>query len=323
MSGSSWFDYVNRRYTALLNLNKMLEARGLYVDTTTFPFFKPENLLDFRLKWGDTTLVRERKEQEVQVTLGSLGQFIETETVKPEPQSKYEVIPQNEVNRTQIRFATLLRDREGITIYFPQTGETVVIAFISPPATSQKVTKTKMAEDFLPLLLEVVGVEEFQQTQVIMNIHAIMITDDPIAGDARKYLANLNRVFKGGLQHFTITELQCNKLDHITQPKNVRKLSDGEIQRWIDSQKGLVIGRRRIATNYEARKESLESESDKRKFDKGMDEEILSKLPLLNSTDPIVKWRGFRVGDILRIERRFGQSKVVFKRVILNINEIK
>ena len=43
---------------------------------------------------------------------------------------------------------------------------------------------------------------------------------------------------------------------------------------------------------------------------------MLTKLPTANSTDPWVKWRGFKIGDVIYIERRIGPTPICYRRIV-------
>lgn len=328
MSNSSWFDYVQRRYNALLNINVILQARGILIERESYPFFRPRNLLEFRLHWGDTTITREKTAQST-TRLSTLGQFTEQPELKTE--YDYEIIPEEGLDRTQITHAILMRDRHPFITTIRQiqsekegiiNERVVLIAFVGRPKNSNSVTRTKINKEFLPNLLQIRKYYGYSDSSVVTNIMAFLLTHDKLGSDARRYLIELNRLYGGGIQHYTINELQCDKIHHILQPESIELATNEEIRRWIDSQKELSIGRNRIALNYTERRERIETETEKKKFDKMIDEEILSKLPILNYTDVLVKWYGFKLGDVLKITRRFGQSKFVYKRVVFNIQEL-
>ena len=150
------------------------------------------------------------------------------------------------------------------------------------------------------------------------SVQIILLTEVSLNGMARNQLTDFNMLLKRGVRHFTLEELQYDPTEHITQPKRIEKATEEEIRNYVEEQKGLLIGNQRLAENYDERMAAAETPEEAEKIEEDTDNEILGKLPTINSDDPLVKWYGFKIGDILKIYRRIGQTEFTYRRVIFN-----
>ena len=163
------------------------------------------------------------------------------------------------------------------------------------------------------------GTEQFKLNQ---NIQIVLLTKSELEGQAKSQLILLNSLLKRGIKHFTIEDLQFDPTEHITQPK-IEKVTNDEIRNFINSQRELVVGSFRLAENFEDRLKEADDEEEREKIIRETDEEILSKLATINSNDPLIKWNGFQVGDIVKIyNRRIRLSKFAYRKVVLDLTNI-
>ena len=152
----------------------------------------------------------------------------------------------------------------------------------------------------------------------IDNVELILVSNAPLEGNGRNELIHLNMTLRYPIRHFTVKELQFDPTEHASGPKSITVLTEPEIQQFIAMQRGLPLnGRPFLTPDYEDRLESITGEYQRALFIKEAEEEILSKIPTINTNDPYVKWRGYQPGDILRIVRRIGNTRITYRRVIL------
>ena len=137
-----------------------------------------------------------------------------------------------------------------------------------------------------------------------------------LEGAATNMIQEFNNLLEFPIRHFTVRELQYDPTQHRAGPKSMTRLNQVEINQLIKDQRGLAFGNTRLAANYEERLRQLDDAREKAAFVEEINEEILTKLPTINTNDPWVKWRGFKVGDVLREEFRFGLNTINYRRVI-------
>lgn len=226
----------------------------------------------------------------------------------------------NAVSKTAI----FERDAHPIEWIDAATGIRLLIVFLHVESKSENVTDKHLNDTLKPLLLERDvnrEITDAARSRVNTNVQAILLTDGNLAGAARNQLIDFNTVMQRGIRHFTTDELQFDPTDHITQPI-MTVASPQEITAFIESQRDLLIGRRRLAHDLEEQVNNADDDEEKIEIIRQARAEILSKLPTLNSNDPMVKWNGYRVGDIIKVTRRSGKSRFVYRRVILNLQSV-
>ena len=152
-----------------------------------------------------------------------------------------------------------------------------------------------------------------------INLQIILYSELPLETSTVNELNYYNELVTYPIRHFTMTELQYNPTLHRTGPKLVRVLNPGEVDDLIDRQLGLSgaedgsrLGEDLIR-EYEEGDPSVAAEKNLKIRLRNL---ALSKLPTINSNDPWVKWRGYKLGDILYIERRTGLSNVTYRMVV-------
>lgn len=199
-------------------------------------------------------------------------------------------------------------------------GHVIMVIFVPSDLKKLKIPKATVRSQLLHFLQHTTGMtgeQAFNQIEVIKGIEAILISYTPLDGSAKNEIEEFNSILEYPIRHFTVAELQFDPTKHKTQPK-IRVLSEPEVQALIDRQKGLIIGgRNRLVPEFERRLEQITDESKRIDFIRETNEEILSKLQTMNSTDPWVKWHGFKIGDVLEIRRRTGNTPITYRRVVL------
>jgi DNA-directed RNA polymerase subunit H (RpoH/RPB5) len=222
------------------------------------------------------------------------------------------------------RAVVLERDAtpESIVVADPENpfGIPLTVLIIFLDVGSGKINSGHIHEHVEQYLVEHFGYGEEYFT-LNQNVQIILLTKSELEGQAKGQLIVLNSLLKRGVKHFTVDDLQFDPTQHITQPK-VEKATQEEIRAFIESQKELLVGSFRLAQNIEDRLKEADSEEEREKILKEADDEILGKLATINSNDPLVKWYGFRIGDILKITRRIGMSKFAYRKVVLDLSSI-
>jgi DNA-directed RNA polymerase subunit H (RpoH/RPB5) len=201
-----------------------------------------------------------------------------------------------------------------------QNDYAILIVFLVPESGGDKIINKVLDLYLKPHMIE----RGFQEGSLVVNdnLQVIIVSDAPLDGQARNQLIDFNLLLKRGIRHFTTDELQFDPTNHIMQPQKVEKATEEEVDRFVEQQKGFMIGNTRLAKNLEERIEEAKTDDEVEELNDEAKKEIIDKLPTINSSDPLVKWNGFRTNDILKIWRRIGQSEFTFRRVIFNGSSI-
>lgn len=219
-------------------------------------------------------------------------------------------------------------DRRGVLeadaaplMFNSQNGNKFFISFIPSDLSKPKVKKSTVVTHLLGFFAQASGLsgEDVVKSQIalIPDAHCILYSWGELEGSAKNEITEFNTLLVNPIRHFTIDELQFDPTRHMLGPESIELVPPEEVRVLIDSQKDLKVGRNRLAPDLDARLQNLDTEFEKMTLINETDEELLDKLPTINTSDPWVKWRGFKVGDILKITRRFGESKICYRRVVL------
>lgn len=235
--------------------------------------------------------------------------------------------------------AVLQRDSDSIN-FRKANGEMLIIIFIPSQENSKNINRSDI-KDKIKIFLQknnmggylknLEGMENFDEVSLIqgadykgsvginLNLQLIIYSKAKLDSGTMMDIINYNNMVKHPMKHFTVEELQFDPTVHITGPKYVKVLTSEEVKDLIDRQIGLR-GEYGIDDLGADKLQELEKESDNPYKQQLIEQELrnlaLSKLPTINSTDPWVKWRGYRIGDILYIERRAGLTPVCYRQVI-------
>jgi hypothetical protein len=214
------------------------------------------------------------------------------------------------------------RDAETIEAVDP-LGREVRIYFVSSDLAKSKIPKKTIASHLLNYLEQTTGMNAQQafggtEVSVIRNRWCILVSYGYLDGAAKNEITKFNQLFEYPIRHFTIDELQFDPTLHALGPKRVEILTQAEVDALIARSRGLKIGQSRLVPNFEEQLENLSGDETRlTAYIEQSNEEILSKLQTTNSSNPWVKWRGYKVGDVLRIYRRVGNPLIVYRRVVL------
>lgn len=168
-------------------------------------------------------------------------------------------------------------------------------------------------------LLELIQGSTNPGATINTGIQLILYSENRIESTTNNLLTNYNTLIRYPIKHFTIEQLQYDPTVHITAPRIIRALTDSEKTDLIKRQIGLKgeYGIDDLGAEYLKEMNDNPNNIIKRsKAAEKLTEHVLSKLPTMNSTDPWIKWRGFRIGDILYIERKVGPTLVCYRRVV-------
>lgn len=206
--------------------------------------------------------------------------------------------------------AVLKRDAEH-TLLGTNDHKTIVVIYVPSPRDKAKISKATVDTYVVAFLRYVQGnapLEDIlQATEVIPGRGCILISDVPFDGSARNSIEEFNALLELPIRYFTIDDLQMDPTQHKTGPKSAEVLSDEELLDYFESQRD---------PHFNRRLNDIAKEYDKIEFFKKSNAEIKSKIPTINTLDPWVKWRGYKVGDVIRFTRRHGQTKVTYRHVI-------
>lgn len=238
-------------------------------------------------------------------------------TYDPETMAEYRLTFQEEINMNT-RTGIIKAHQKPHVIELPN-GLKIVIIFISSDLTRPKIKDSTIRPHLLNFLSfgGIEGESNFESISLVRNIKGILISYSPLSGNAHNKILEYNTRLEYPIRHFTLAELQFDPTEHRMGPKSMILATPEEVETLIKKQRGLKIGRDRLIPEFEERLEDIIDPNEKAEFKQLTDEEILSKQPTLNSSDPWVKWKGFKIGDVVKIERRIGQSKFTYRRVVL------
>jgi hypothetical protein len=296
----NWERYSQMRWKAQQNLYQILRYQGIELS----PEYNPQTLEAFKAFWGEKLDLNERT-----------GVFE--------------------------------RDARAIDASLPD-GRELRIYFISSDLAKSKIPKKTIASHLLEYLRETTGMDAQQafggpdptknppnnttrgitnggnetnqerSVSVIQNRWCILVSYGHLDGAAKNEITKFNQLFQYPIRHFTIDELQFDPTMHALGPKKVEILTQAEVDALIARSRGLKIGQSRLVPDYEEQLENLSNDDSRRTaYIEQSNEEILNKLQTTNTSNPWVKWRGYKVGDVLRIYRRVGNPLVVYRRVVL------
>lgn len=202
-----------------------------------------------------------------------------------------------------------------------EDGHVIVILFATADVRKVKIPKATVRSyllNFINLTTQLTGEQAFNQIELIPDRECILISYVPLDGAARNEIAEFNAILQYPIQHFTIAELSFDPTVHRAGPKSMTVLKPAEIEALIAEQRGLLLnGRDSLVPNYEENLARLKDDAERLSYIQETNEKVLSTIPTTNTNDPWVKWRGFKVGDILRVERRTGNTKISYRRVVL------
>jgi len=217
------------------------------------------------------------------------------------------------------RTGVLKLDEHPIQLRDPH-GNSVMVFYLSTDPNKTSISKDAVKGVMVRFLTESTGLsapEITNRTELIPGIKCILFSIGSLEGAAKNEILEFNTLLEHPIRHFTVNELQYDPTVVAVGPKSVRVLDPTEMRALIERSKGLVIGRNRLVPNFDERLEQIVDDNERIDFINSTDEEILSKLPTWNSSDPWVKWRGFKIGDVLEVKRSFGMSKITYVRVVL------
>lgn len=152
-----------------------------------------------------------------------------------------------------------------------------------------------------------------------LGIQMILYSNANLDSGANREILYYNSLIRFPIKHFTVGELQYDPVEHATAPKIMRALESDEVEDIISRQIGLPGEYRMDGLGEDYLEELKRAEGNEhltKKIITKLRNLALSKLPSINHTDPIVKRRGFRVGDIIYIERKYGPTPVTYRLVI-------
>lgn len=222
------------------------------------------------------------------------------------------------------RTGKLNRDAEPWIIKI-EGGDTIDIRFIPSDGTGSKLKTANIIKPLMAFMQDANQIspdapdaeeQVYMRTEVIKGKRLILVSMAELEGAARNTIIELNMYLEHPIRYFSVEELQFDPTLHKTGPKSVRVLTPGEVREFINHQLGLSYGTTRLVPDFKERLKQQPDQNSRLDFINAADEEVLSKIPTINTNDPWVRWRGYKSGDVLRIERRFGRTKVTFRRVV-------
>ncbi|MBA3756167.1 MAG: hypothetical protein H0X02_08085 [Nitrosomonas sp.] len=265
------------RWTAQRNIYKILFYQGIEIEAK----YNPQTVEEFKRQWGEKLDLNERTG------------FFEQDAIPLQTPP--------------------LKDKPLIRIYF-----------ISSDLAKAKIPKKTIASQLLEYLRQTTGMSAEQafgsesEVSLIKDLQCILISYGHLDGAAKNEITKFNQLFQYPIRHFTIDELQFDPTIHAMGPKRMEILTQVEVDEWIARNRNIMIGRVRLVPGYEERYEELaDKPTEQSEYKLESDEEILNKMQTTNTSNPWVKWRGYKVGDVLRIYRRVGNPLVVYRRVVL------
>lgn len=286
MATRNWDVYVRKRFKAQKNLVWILRQQGIPIVPGSW--FDPIDVEMFKsdASWGARIDPQSGR-----------GYFIRDQT-----DPKYIIIP--------------FIDDNG------QPGQ-IYISFIGTGDDAKaKITKKAFAVELLKFL-EVTTGKDMQQaffSNMVVNrgVKCILISLEELDGNTKNEMIRFNTILEYPIRHYTLAELQYNPTLHATgiPPENIRVATKDEEREYIERQRGLLIGtRHRLVPDFEKRLNEIDDPNERASFINKTDEEVLACMPTINTTDPYVKWYGYKLDDVLIIKRRFGMNVFTYRRV--------
>ena len=202
--------------------------------------------------------------------------------------------------RGDIDYGTFKRDSQ-IDIF--ETEETTfVYAFMS-------VSKTKniVLDNISSVVSKTLAVLELKEFPSFLKF--ILVSSENLISKANEYIRNWNSLYPAAITHFLLSELTFNPLMHFTQPKSVIKLSEKQIEEFVESQIGIKNKSTVIEPNYFENLKNM-GRDESCEYIRKVREKILLTLPKIKSSDPFVKWNNFGVGDVLLIHPIYGNPSL-------------
>jgi len=277
MQFDPWQMICWKRWRAQRNLFRIAHYSGADLP----PVFNPATVDEFRQSWGEEI-------DEVNRT----GKFRMDDQINP--------------------FDTPVHARTG-------RPYSLRIIFMSEKQTS-KITKLIISSKFDEFLRSVTpagtDVSTIERIGSFLGIQLIFVSYAKLDGSAKNEIVDYNTFLEFPIRHFTVNELQVDPTIVSMAPRLVERLNAQEVQALIDRQTELLVGQKRIAPGFKKKLESMNDPVEQEAYVKEINAEMLSKLPTININDPMVKWRGFNIDEVLVIYRDIGLSPVDYKLVV-------
>lgn len=278
-------DFIRQRFRAQKNVVQILNYQGLPLEFLRF--MNPANTEEYKANWGYKISQNPDKKKE---------------RVEFERDTKPELFAYN-FSDVQIGF---------------------YISYLAPSdETKMKITKARVESELTALLQYIHVLKETETSKDIMDkietipkMVMIFVSKFKLDGAAKNLIVELNTMLQFPIRHFTLDELQFDPTIHALAPKYMIRATQKEVVDLIELQKYLMLGRHRLAEDFDKHLDELETQSEKNQYIMETDEMILDKLQTLNDTDPMVKWRGFKVGDVIKITRTVGVTRFTYRRVV-------
>ena len=287
MYGNHVEDFVRQRFTAQKHLVTILTYQGVPRDVLRF--MDPANTEEYKINWGFRVARSSDLEKE----------YVEFERDGSPEIVRYEYSPGNFLN--------------------------FYVSYLAPSdKTKAKITKSRIEAELTALLhrqgamgdQEKYNKDNRDKIRVLPGVHMIFASKLKLDGAAKNLITDTNSLLEFPIRHFSLDELQFDPTIHAMAPKRMAVASYDEVRGLIERQKGLKLGRYRLVPDFQEQYDSKKTYSEKSDYANETDEEILDKLQTINTTDPMVKWRGYKLNDVIMIERRIGNSRFGYRRVV-------
>jgi hypothetical protein len=207
-----------------------------------------------------------------------------------------------------------------------ENGDMIDIRFIPSDEQGGKLKVAEIAKPLMSFLKAASGIKEdnpvgddlvYQRTELITGKRLILVSMAELEGAAKNSIVEFNMYLQHPIRFFSIEELQFDPTTHVSAPKFTRVLTEAEKRQFINAQIGLGYGTTHIVPDFEGQMAQQQDRSAQIDFQNYADNEVLKRVPTMNTSAPLVKWKGYKVGDIIYIERwPYSKTTVTYRRVV-------
>lgn len=209
--------------------------------------------------------------------------------------TKWKMETDSSLNPTMANFA---RDLNFEEFSLPD-GKSLFYSFITSKPTTKTISRT-----VITTLVSNIAASKNVKC-IDSSFRFLFVSIEATNSFSKSEINAFNALVPGTVTHFQISELIFNPLSHSSQPFIARKLSEKEIEEFVESQIGIKNMGIAIEPNYHKNLKNMQ-EDEAQRYRKKIRDKILFTLPKVYMNDVFIKWNGFFSGDVLYIVPKTG-----------------